>query len=68
MPASASVEDAAIMTLGGLGMVVIAGIDVGKRSLEVSVAEGPVRRFHNTASGIHQLLSHLVEQGGTPNE
>ena len=46
-------------------MVVIAGIDVGKRSLEVSVAEGPVRRFHNTASGIHQLLSHLVEQGAT---
>ena len=40
-------------------MVVVAGIDVGKASLDVSVAEGPVVRFNNTAVGLTRLLKHL---------
>ena len=35
---------------------VVAGIDVGKRQLDVSVAAGPVKRFENTAAGITELL------------
>ena len=40
-------------------MVVVAGIDVGKADLDVSVAEGPVVRFNNTAVGLTRLLKHL---------
>ena len=45
-------------------MVEIAGVDVGKANLDVSVSEGPVLRFDNTAKGITRLLKHLMEQGG----
>ncbi len=40
-------------------MKVIAGIDIGKESLDVSVNAGPVRRFSNTQSGIVKLLKWL---------
>ena len=43
-------------------MEVVAGIDVGKVSLDVSVSEGPVLRFGNTAKSITRLLRHLKEQ------
>ncbi len=43
--------------------MIVAGIDVGKASLDVSVAEGPVNRFDNTVEGISKLLKHLAEQG-----
>ena len=43
-------------------MEVVAGIDVGKVSLDVSVSEGPVLRFDNTAKSITRLLKHLKEQ------
>ena len=39
-------------------MEVVAGIDV----LDVSVSEGPVLRFDNTAKSITRLLKHLKEQ------
>ena len=44
---------------------VVAGIDVGKRQLDVSVAAGPVKRFVNTAAGITELLTWLAGQGVT---
>ena len=44
---------------------VVAGIDVGKRQLDVSVAAGPVKRFENTAAGITELLTWLAGQGVT---
>ena len=40
-------------------MPTVAGIDVGKANLDVSVSEGPVLRFDNTASGVTKLLRHL---------
>ena len=40
-------------------MVVVAGIDVAKATLEVSVSEGPVLSFENSATGIRNLLRHL---------
>ncbi len=40
-------------------MAVVAGVDVGKVNLDVSVAEGPVVRFSNTAAGLTRLLKHL---------
>ena len=43
-------------------MAVVAGIDVGKANLDVSISEGPVFRFENTAKGIAKLLKHLKEQ------
>ena len=43
-------------------MRVVAGIDVGKASLEVSVDSGPVRRFPNTQSGIVELLNWLKSE------
>ena len=43
-------------------MVVIAGIDVGKASLDVSISEGPVIRFDNTVKGIGKLEKHLKAQ------
>ena len=46
-------------------MVVVAGIDVSKATLEVSVSEGPVLRFENNATGIRGLLRHLERAGVT---
>ena len=46
-------------------MVVIAGVDVGKASLDVSISEGPVIRFDNTARGNGKLLRHLNAQDAT---
>ena len=46
-------------------MAVVAGIDVGKANLDVSISEGPVFRFENTAKGIAKLLKHLKEQDTT---
>ena len=44
-------------------MKVVAGIDVGKASLDVSVDAGSVRRFSNTHSGIGELLDWLKSEG-----
>ena len=46
-------------------MKVMAGIDVGKRSLDVSVAAGPARRFDNTPAGRTALVEWLERQGAT---
>ncbi len=46
-------------------MVVVAGIDVAKATLEVSVSEGPVLSFENSAIGIRNLLRHLERTGVT---
>ena len=46
-------------------MVVVAGIDVSKATLDVSVSEGDVRRFENSATGIRILLRHMNGQGVT---
>ena len=46
-------------------MVVVAGIDVSKATLEVSVSEGPVISFENSATGIRNLLRHLERTGIT---
>ena len=43
-------------------MVITAGVDVGKASLDVSMSEGSVIRFDNTVKGIGKLLKHLKEQ------
>ena len=40
-------------------MAVVAGIDVGKANLDVSIEEGPVVRFDNTAKGITKVVKHL---------
>ena len=41
----------------------MAGIDVGKGQLDVSVDEGKVRRFANTAAGVGELADWLGEWG-----
>ena len=46
-------------------MIVVAGIDVSKATLDVSVSEGPVRRFENSRSGIRSLLKHIDRMGVT---
>ena len=46
-------------------MTMVAGIDVGKANLDVSVSGGPVLRFDNTASGITKLRKHLQEHDTT---
>ena len=46
-------------------MVVVAGIDVSKATLDVSVSEGDVCRFNNTGKGISSLLKHIERQGVT---
>ena len=46
-------------------MVVVAGIDVSKATLEVSVSEGPVLSFENSATGIRRLLRHMKRTGVT---
>ena len=40
-----------------------AGIDVGKRELDVSVDEDRARRFANTAAGVAELVGWLGSQG-----
>ena len=42
-------------------MVVVAGIDVGKDSLEVWVDDGPAKRFDNSTAGISVLVDWLKE-------
>ena len=46
-------------------MAAVAGVDVGKANLDVSIAEGPVIRFDNTAKGITKLLKYLRVQDAT---
>ena len=46
-------------------MAAIAGVDVSKDSLDVSVSEGPVLRFDNSAKGITKLLKHPKKQEAT---
>ena len=46
-------------------MVTVAGVDVDKAHLDVSVSEGPVIRFDNTAQGIAKLLKYLKSQDAT---
>ena len=46
-------------------MVVVAGIDVSKATLDVSVSQGPVLSFDNSAAGIRRLLRHLDQTGVT---
>ena len=46
-------------------MKVVAGMDVGKASLDVSVSAGPVRRFENTPAGVAVLGDWLTRQGAT---
>lgn len=43
-------------------MKVVAGVDVGKQYLDVSIAGGAVKRFDNSDSGLKALQVHL-EQG-----
>ena len=43
-------------------MKVVSGIDVGKKSLEVSVSNGPVRSFDNTAEGHRGAVAMGREQ------
>ena len=43
----------------------VAGVDVGKANLDVSIAEGPVVRFDNTAKGITKLVKHLRVEDAT---
>lgn len=43
----------------------VAGIDVGKQELAVSVARGPVRRFPNTEAGLTAVLAWGREQAVT---
>lgn len=46
-------------------MNIVAGIDVGKKLLDVSVAQGPVRSFYNSAEGIDTLLAWVISAGAT---
>ena len=46
-------------------MAVVADVDVGKANLDVSIAEGPVVRFDNTAKGITKLVKHLRVEDAT---
>ena len=43
----------------------VAGIDVGKQEVAVSVARGPVHRFPNTAAGLTAVLAWAQEQAVT---
>ena len=43
-------------------MVLAAGVDVGKASLDVSVSQGTVTRFGNTTLGVNKLLKYLMDQ------
>ena len=44
----------------------VAGIDVGKQEVAVSVARGPVHRFPNTEAGITAVLAWVQGQAVTP--
>ena len=44
---------------------VVAGIDVGKWRLDVSVSQGPVRSFDNTPEGIAALASWVASRGAS---
>ena len=46
-------------------MVVSAGVDVCKANLDVSISQGPLIRFDNTAKGITKLVKQLTGQDGT---
>ena len=46
-------------------MKVVAGIDVGKRELVVSVSGGPVRSYKNEAGGIEGMADWLRSEGVT---
>ena len=46
-------------------MKVVAGIDVGKAQLDVSIAEGPVRGFANNTTSITALVRWLQRAGVT---
>ena len=46
-------------------MVVSAGVDVCKANLDVSISQGPLIRFDNTAKGITKLVKHLTGQDVT---
>ena len=41
----------------------VAGIDVGKQALDVSVCGGAVRRFGNDAGGVEELVAWLESEG-----
>ena len=45
--------------------MVVAGIDVSKALLDVSVADGPVHRFANSGPGIRRLLQPMDHAGAT---
>ncbi|MCY3658137.1 MAG: IS110 family transposase [Caldilineaceae bacterium] len=45
--------------------MVVAGIDVSKALLDVSVADGPVHRFENSDPGLRRLLQHMARAGAT---
>ena len=49
-------------------MVVVAGVDVSKATLDVSVSECPVLSFENSATGIRRLLRHMKRTGVTKAE
>lgn len=44
-------------------MVVVAGVDVSKATLDVSVSEGDVRSFKNTRNGTASLLKYVERHG-----
>ena len=46
-------------------MAVVAGVDVSKATLDVSVSEGEVSRFDNSCKGIKDMLRHMEGQGVT---
>ena len=46
-------------------MVIVAGIDVSKATLDVSISEGPVLSFENSSAGIRRLRRHLERTGVT---
>ena len=58
-----SAEDSSIMAREASMVNVVAGIDVGKWRLDVSVSQGPVRGFANTAEDIEALLDWITGQG-----
>jgi len=44
---------------------IVAGIDVGKKLLDVSVAQGPVQSFFNSPEGIGALQAWIMSRGAT---
>ena len=46
-------------------MNIVAGVDVGKKRLDVSVSHGPVRSFDNPAEGIGTLLAWVTSSSAT---